>query len=46
MSSLMTIQLLYGMKETEEGLQVDWEDDRGVYLHVTVKKTYKLRMKA
>ncbi len=36
---------LYSLKDTDEGLEVDWDDDLGVYLHVVVKKTYKLRVK-
>lgn len=36
---------LYNMKDGNEGYEVDWTDDRGVYLHCVVKKTYKLRDK-
>ena len=36
---------LYSMKETEEGLKADWGDDLGVYLHIVVKKHYKLGVK-
>jgi len=28
-----------------DGFDVDWSQDRGVYLHIVVKKTYKLRDK-
>ncbi|MCZ7401221.1 MAG: hypothetical protein O8C61_03265 [Candidatus Methanoperedens sp.] len=34
---------LYGMTEADEGYDIDWKNDRGVYLHVVVKKAYKLR---
>jgi hypothetical protein len=36
---------LYGLIEGDNGYDVDWSEDRGVYLHVVVKKTYKLRDK-
>lgn len=35
---------LFGMKENENGeMEVDWTEDKGVYLHIVTKKTYKLR---
>lgn len=37
---------LYGMKAgtgDNDGYEIDWNDDRGVYLHIVVKKIYKLR---
>ena len=34
---------LYGKIEGDNGYEIDWNDDKGVYLHVVVKKTYKLR---
>jgi hypothetical protein len=36
---------LYGMKPGggNDGYEIDWNDDRGVYLHVVVKKTYRLK---
>lgn len=33
---------LYGLIKDDEGYDVDWSEDRGVYLHIVVKKTYKL----
>lgn len=35
----------YAMVETDNGYEVDWSQDLGVYLHYVVKKTYKLREK-
>jgi hypothetical protein len=34
---------LYGKRAGDNGYEVDWNDDKGVYLQVVVKKTYKLR---
>lgn len=38
---------LYGMEaktgDNADGYEIDWNDDRGVYLHKVVKKFYKLR---
>jgi hypothetical protein len=36
---------LYGMTKNDEKYEIDWNDDKGVYLHIVVKKTYKLRNK-
>jgi hypothetical protein len=29
--------------DNADGYEIDWNDDRGVYLHKVVKKFYKLR---
>lgn len=36
---------LYEFVELDESIDVDWSNDLGVYLHIVVKKTYKLRNK-
>lgn len=36
---------LFRINETSEGVEVDWNEDLGVYLHVVVKKTYALNKK-
>jgi hypothetical protein len=38
---------LYAMKKgVDGGYEVDWNNDKGVYFHVVVKKTYRLKKKA
>lgn len=36
---------LYGWQPEKELLEPNWKDDRGVYFHKVVKRTYKLRQK-